>query len=81
MAFFENFCKEINADNDIEIVIVGDGAYMQKLKAKLTVFSFIKFYEPVSYNELNNLLCSADVHFYFKKQMFKILLCRLKFLE
>ena len=64
--FFEEFCKKINGD-DIEIVIVGDGAYMQKLKAKLTAFSFIKFYEPVPYNELNNLLCSANVHFLFQK--------------
>lgn len=64
--FFEEFCKKINGE-DIEIVIVGDGAYMQKLKAKLTVFSFIKFYEPVPYNELNNLLCSANVHFLFQK--------------
>jgi colanic acid biosynthesis glycosyl transferase WcaI len=65
--FFENFCKEINGDNDIEIVIVGDGAYMQKLKAKLKALSFIKFYEPVPYDELNNLLCSANVHFLFQK--------------
>ena len=50
-----------------EIVIVGDGAYMQKLKAKLTAFSFIKFYDPVPYNELNNLLCSANVHFLFQQ--------------
>lgn len=64
--FFENFCKEINGE-DIEIVIVGDGAYMQKLKAKLIAFSFIKFYEPVPYNELNNLLCSVDIHFLFQK--------------
>jgi glycosyltransferase involved in cell wall biosynthesis len=53
--------------NDIEIVIVGDGAYMQKLKAKLKALSFIKFYEPVPYDELNNLLCSANVHFLFQK--------------
>jgi colanic acid biosynthesis glycosyl transferase WcaI len=65
--FFENFCKEINADNDLEIVIVGDGAYMQKLKTKLAAFSFIKFYEHVPYNELNNLLCSVNVHFLFQK--------------
>lgn len=64
--FFEEFCKKID-DDDIEIVIVGDGAYMQKLKAKLSVFSFIKFYEPLPYKELNNLLCSADVHFLFQK--------------
>ena len=64
--FFEAFCKNIN-DADIEIVIVGDGAYMQKLKTKLVAFSFIKFYEPVPYNELNNLLCSANVHFLFQK--------------
>ncbi len=64
--FFEDFCKNIN-DNDIEIVIVGDGAYMQKLKVKLAQFTFIRFYEPVPYYELNNLLCSADVHFLFQK--------------
>ena len=40
---------------------------MQKLKARLSIFSFIKFHEPVPYHELNNLLCSADVHFLFQK--------------
>jgi colanic acid biosynthesis glycosyl transferase WcaI len=33
----------------------------------LTAFSFIKFYDPVPYNELNNLLCSANVHFLFQQ--------------
>jgi colanic acid biosynthesis glycosyl transferase WcaI len=64
--FFEEFCKKIKGE-DIEIVIVGDGAYLKKLQEKSAVFPFVKFYEPVPYNELNNLLCSADIHFLFQK--------------
>lgn len=64
--FFESFCKKIDSSKT-DILIVGDGAYLQKLKNKLFQYDFIKFYEPVPYSELNSLLCSADAHFLFQK--------------
>ncbi|WP_395052695.1 glycosyltransferase family 4 protein [Flavobacterium sp.] len=65
--FLEKLCFLINNENNIEIVIVGNGGYASNLKQKLNSFKFVKFYEPVPYEELNNLLCSADIHFLFQK--------------
>jgi colanic acid biosynthesis glycosyl transferase WcaI len=63
---FVSLCQELNSE-DIEIVIVGNGAFVEKLKSKLSVFNFIRFYEPIPYSDLNDLLCSADLHFLFQK--------------
>lgn len=54
-------------DNTTEIVIVGQGAFENELKEKCKSYSFVKFFDPVPYNELNDLLCSADLHFLFQK--------------
>ena len=61
-------CELINPEDNIEIVIVGDGAYSATLKQKLSVFEFVKFFDPVPYDKLSDLLCSADAHFLFQKQ-------------
>lgn len=65
--FLENLCTMVAISDDIEIVVVGDGAYKNKLKEQLNNFSFVKFSDPVPYEELNDLLCSANVHFLFQK--------------
>lgn len=65
--FLERLCSTIQPSDDIEIVIVGDGAYKDTLKQKLNNFSFVKFFEPVPFDKLNDLLCSANVHFLFQK--------------
>ncbi|ESU24173.1 hypothetical protein FEDK69T_06100 [Flavobacterium enshiense DK69] len=64
--FFERFCSMVT-DPDIEIVIVGDGSYLETLKSKVQHYSFIKFLPLVNYDELSDLLCSANVHFLFQK--------------
>jgi colanic acid biosynthesis glycosyl transferase WcaI len=64
----EKLCELINPKDNIEIVIVGDGAYSATLKQKLSIFEFVKFFDPVPYDELSDLLCSADTHFLFQKQ-------------
>jgi colanic acid biosynthesis glycosyl transferase WcaI len=64
----EKLCELIQDVDSIEIVIVGDGAYNSILKSSLSKFDFVKFFPPVAYNELSNLLCSADAHFLFQKQ-------------
>ena len=66
-AFLEKLCEIINPDENIEIVIVGDGGFKDNLKLKLESYNFVKFFDPVPYEELNDLLCSADVHFLFQK--------------
>jgi colanic acid biosynthesis glycosyl transferase WcaI len=63
---FETLCQNLIYE-DLEIVIVGNGAYVEKLKNKLSDFNFIRFYEPIPYSDLNDLLCSTDLHFLFQK--------------
>jgi colanic acid biosynthesis glycosyl transferase WcaI len=63
---FEVLCQQLITEN-VEIVIVGNGAYAEKLKIRLAKFNFISFYEPIPYEDLNDLLCSADLHFLFQK--------------
>lgn len=65
--FLENLCNVISPSDNIEILIVGDGAFKNNLKIMLKDFLFIRFYDPVPYGELNDLLCSASVHFLFQK--------------
>jgi colanic acid biosynthesis glycosyl transferase WcaI len=65
--FLENLCSIINPNDNIEVVIVGDGAYKNTLKNKLKSFQFVHYFDPVPYLELNDLLCSAGVHFLFQK--------------
>ncbi len=64
----EALCELIKVSDEIEIVIVGDGAYAKNLKKNLQKFNFVKFYPPVPFEELSNLLCSANAHFLFQKQ-------------
>jgi colanic acid biosynthesis glycosyl transferase WcaI len=63
----QKLCVLVDKYDAIEIVIVGDGSYKKTLKDNLAAFNFVKFYNPVPYEELNDLLCSADAHFLFQK--------------
>lgn len=65
--FLIDLCKLILKSDNIEIVIVGDGAYKNTLQKQLNSFLFVRFYNPVPYDELNDLLCSANIHFLFQK--------------
>ncbi len=62
-----DLCEVTNLNDNIEIVIVGNGGFKNTLIKKLKGFAFVKYYEPVPYEELNDLLCSADIHFLFQK--------------
>lgn len=59
--------KMITPKDNIEIVLVGSGAYIEALKKQIAPFTFIKIFDPVPYSDLNNLLCSANMHFLFQK--------------
>jgi len=65
--FLYDLCQVISPTENIEIVIVGDGGFKNTLIEKLKDFAFVKYYDPVPYEELNDLLCSANVHFLFQK--------------
>ena len=66
--FFVAFCKLIKIEDNIQITIVGNGGYYEKLVEKSKEFEFIQFKDVVPYNELPDLLCSADLHFLFQKR-------------
>lgn len=64
--FFEDLCAIIK-DDEIEIVIVGEGGYLSVLKERISKYTFVKFFNLVPFNELSDLLCSANCHFLFQK--------------
>ncbi len=53
--------------DDIQFIVVGDGAKKDWLVKKIKNFKNVKYYPPVSYEELPDLLCSADLHILFQK--------------
>ena len=56
--------------SDIEFILVGEGAYKDDLLERLKtegILSSIKYYEPIPYKDLPNLLCSAQLHLLFQK--------------
>jgi len=66
-SFFIDFLNSLKNYKDIEVYIVGDGARKNWLVQKTKVFTFVKIYNPVPLNKLNNLLCGADLHILFQK--------------
>lgn len=64
---FIDVVNEFKNDTDIEFIVVGDGAKKQWLVEKTRNISCVKHFNPVPFKELNNLLCSADLHILFQK--------------
>ncbi|MFK7832122.1 MAG: WcaI family glycosyltransferase [Winogradskyella sp.] len=63
---FIQFCKDLN-QNKYEIVIVGDGSKKEWISNEIKSFDNVNYYPPVPFEELSDLLCSADVHILFQK--------------
>lgn len=63
---FINFCNDINKDK-YEVIIVGHGSRKDWLVEKVRTISNVNYFEPVPYEELSSLLCSADIHLLFQK--------------
>jgi len=51
---------------DVSFIVVGNGAKKDWLLTRVTGFSNVKYYPPVPYKELPDLLCSADLHILFQ---------------
>lgn len=64
--FFIKFARAIDTER-FEIIIVGDGSKRVWLEEAIAAYSNITMYAPVAYEELSDLLCSADVHILFQK--------------
>jgi len=65
--FFIQFAKSIKKNPNIEIILIGDGSKRAWLEKKLIALNNVTLHPPVAYNELSDLLCSADLHFLFQK--------------
>ena len=65
--FFIDFLNKMANINNIEVCIVGQGAKKAWLSTKLKNFDFVSFYDPIPLGQLNDLLCSADLHILFQK--------------
>lgn len=65
-----DLAKRLSSHQDIEFILVGEGAYKNELLSRLRaedLLGFVKYYEPIPYEDLPNLLCSADLHVLFQK--------------
>lgn len=65
-----DLAKKLSSYHDIEFVLVGEGAYKNELLARLkaeNLLDFVTYHEPIPYEDLPNLLCSADLHILFQK--------------
>lgn len=62
--------KKLRVYDDIAFVLVGEGAYKTELLQRLekeNLMEFITYHEPIPYEDLADLLCSADLHVLFQK--------------
>ena len=65
--FFLEFAKSVRLNLNIGIIIIGDGSKRAWLEKKIIDFNNVVLHSPVAYNELSDLLCSADLHILFQK--------------
>lgn len=65
--FFIAFAKLLK-DRNVEVIIVGDGAKREWLCRNIKPINHTTHYAPIDYEELNDLLCSADLHILFQKE-------------
>ena len=62
--------KRLRHEPGIEFVLIGEGAYKDELLATLQkegLLGFVQYHAPIPYEDLSDLLCSADVHVLFQK--------------
>ncbi len=65
--FFIDFVKACQEINKVQVFLIGEGAKREDVVEKIKNFSNCTYFPPVRYEELNNLLCNADVHILFQK--------------
>jgi colanic acid biosynthesis glycosyl transferase WcaI len=65
--FFLKFIAALEKEDNIEIIIVGNGSKREWLVEKIAPFKNVSTYLPVPYSELSDLICSADLHILFQK--------------
>ena len=65
--FFFQFLDALKNINDLEVIVVGEGAEQERVKKKISNYRFVKHYNLVPFEDLYHLLWSADVHVLFQK--------------
>jgi len=67
-SFFVEIVKHFRNYENIIFIVVGAGSKKEWLVKQLGELNNIEFFTPVAYEELPNLLCSADLHVLFQKK-------------
>jgi colanic acid biosynthesis glycosyl transferase WcaI len=65
--FFIDFVKACQENNKVHVYLIGEGAKREDVVEKIKNFSNCTYFPPVRYEELNDLLCNADLHILFQK--------------
>lgn len=65
--FFLKVIENFKDSDDVEFIIVGAGAKKAWLVQETSTNKNITHYEPIDYEKLPDLLCSADLHILFQK--------------
>lgn len=65
--FFREYVEKLKNEENIKILVVGNGAMRAEVENALKQYDHIEFQDPVPYSELPDLLCSADLHILFQK--------------
>jgi len=65
--FFIKVIKNFENNKNIEFIIIGAGAKKEWLLKQIKNLPNVKYYNPVDFSELPNILCSADLHILFQK--------------
>ncbi|WP_159779992.1 WcaI family glycosyltransferase [Flavobacterium sp. 9AF] len=66
---FIDIVKDLAKYNGIHITLIGDGASKNEVLEKTKELKNMTYFEPVIYSELNNILCNADLHVLFQKDL------------
>lgn len=65
--FFIDFVKACQENSKVKVYLIGEGAKRKEVVEKIGNFSNCTYFPPVRYEELNDLLCNADLHILFQK--------------
>lgn len=65
--FYIEFVKSFGNNPEFHFYLVGEGAKRVEVVQALENQKNCSYYPPVNYNQLNDLLCNADLHILFQK--------------
>lgn len=65
--FFIEFLNKLKGIDNVEVIVVGEGAEKDNLLQRIKNYTFVKHHNLVPYNELPSLLFGADLHILFQK--------------